>query len=254
MRLTYFGHSCCLLEIPDWPGQSKAGLPAEASPAFGHLNEEGAKAGTRLVLDPYFTDNPLAPCRAADIECDYVLCSHGHDDHICDALEISRRNRAPIIANYEISEFFAAQGAETHGLNPGGGFDFPFGRIKLTLAFHSSSQIEKGRIIYLGEPCGLLISAAGKTLYHAGDTALFSDMRLIGRGGLDAALLPIGDNFTMGPADALDALDFLQPRVCVPIHYNTWPIIRQDAEKFAADAAARGHEVRPLKSGESLFI
>jgi L-ascorbate metabolism protein UlaG (beta-lactamase superfamily) len=226
MRLTYFGHSCFLLET----------------------------SMARLVLDPFFTDNPFAPGRAEDVRCDYVLCSHGHDDHICDALEISRRNDAPILANYEIAEFFAAQGARTHGLNPGGGFDFSFGRVKLTLAFHSSSYIEEGRITYLGEPCGLLITAEGKKIYHAGDTALFSDMQLIGRAGLDAALLPIGDNFTMGPADALDALDLLRPRLCVPIHYNTWPVIRQDAEKFAAAAAARGHKAIPLKSGETLAL
>jgi L-ascorbate metabolism protein UlaG (beta-lactamase superfamily) len=226
MRLTYFGHSCFLVEVP----------------------------GARLVLDPFFTDNPLAPCRAGDIECEYVLCTHGHDDHVCDALEISRRNQAPIIANFEITEFFAAQGAKTHGLNPGGGFDFPFGRVKLTLAFHSSSAIENGRITYLGEACGLLIEAGGKKLYDAGDTALFSDMQLIGRSGLDAALLPIGDNFTMGPADALDALDYLKPKVCVPIHYNTWPVIRQEPGKFAAGAADRGHKVIPLKPGESLAI
>jgi L-ascorbate metabolism protein UlaG (beta-lactamase superfamily) len=246
MKLTYFGHSCFLVEVPAVP----AGLSAKASATA----EATAKAGTRLVLDPFFTDNPFAPCRAADIACDYVLCSHGHDDHTCDALEISRRTGAPIIANYEIAEFFAAQGAKTHGMNPGGGFDFPFGRVKLTLAFHSSSLIEGTRITYLGEPCGLLIAAGGKKLYHAGDTALFSDMQLIGRAGLDAALLPIGDNFTMGPADALDALDFLKPKVCVPIHYNTWPTIRQDASKFAADAATRGHKVCPLKPGETLTL
>jgi len=226
MRLTYFGHSCFLVEVSD----------------------------TRLVLDPFFTDNPLAPCRASDIKCDYVLCTHGHDDHICDALEISQRNEAPIIANFEITEFFAAQGAKTHGLNPGGGYNFPFGRVKLTLAFHSSSSIENGRITYLGEPCGLLIDAGGKKLYDAGDTALFSDMQLIGRAGLDAALLPIGDNFTMGPADALDALDYLKPKVGVPIHYNTWPVIQQDAGKFAADAATRGHKVIALKPGETLAL
>ncbi len=226
MKLTYLGHSCFLVEVP----------------------------GARLLLDPYLTGNPLASGRAADVACDFVLCSHGHEDHTCDALEISRRNGAPIIANYEIAEFFAAQGAKTHGLNPGGAHDFPFGRVKLTLAFHSSSWIENGRITYLGEPCGLLVSAAGKKLYHAGDTALFSDMQLIGRGGLDAALLPIGDNFTMGPADALDALDFLRPKLCIPMHYNTWPDIRQDGARFAADAANRGHAVRPLRPGESLDI
>ncbi|HZP60919.1 MAG TPA: metal-dependent hydrolase [Opitutaceae bacterium] len=226
MQLTYFGHSCFLCEVP----------------------------GARLLLDPYFTENPLAPCRAGDVTCDYVLCSHGHDDHIGDALEISRRCGAPIIANFEIAEFFAAQGAKTHGMNPGGAFNFPFGRVKLTLAFHSSSEIVDGRITYLGEPCGVLIGAGGKILYHAGDTALFSDMQLTGRAGLDAALLPIGDNFTMGPPDALEALDLLRPKLCIPMHYNTWPEIRQDAAKFASDAASRGHAVRPLRPGESLVL
>ncbi|MDE3083816.1 MAG: metal-dependent hydrolase [Verrucomicrobiota bacterium] len=234
MKITYFGHSCFFIEIP-----------AMSSSA-------GKK--TRLLLDPFFTDNPSAPCRADEVSCDYVLCSHGHDDHIGDAAAVATRCGATLIANFEITEFFAAQGIKTHGMNPGGGFNFPFGRVKLTLAFHSSSHIENGQAAYLGEPCGLLIETDGCKLYHAGDTALFSDMQLIGRVGLDTALLPIGDNFTMGPADALEALDFLRPKFCVPMHYNTWPVIRQDAEKFAADAAARGHTARPLKPGESLSL
>lgn len=226
MNITYLGHSCFIVKTPK----------------------------ARLILDPFLTGNSAASCSAGDIDCDYIICSHGHDDHVGDAVSISKRCKAPIIANYELTEFLAAKGAKTHSMNPGGAHEFPFGRVKLTLAHHSSSQIEDGRITYLGTPCGILIQAGGKTLYHAGDTALFMDMQLIGREGLDAALLPIGDNFTMGPADALDALDFLKAKVAVPIHYNTWPIINQDPAKFAADAAVRGHTVRPLKPGQSLDL
>jgi L-ascorbate metabolism protein UlaG (beta-lactamase superfamily) len=226
MRLTYLGHSCFLVET--------------------------AKA--RLIIDPFLNDNPGAKLKAADVKCDFVLVSHGHEDHSGDALEIAKKCDATIIANYEIAEYFSAKGAKTHGMNPGGGFNFPFGRVKLTLAHHTSS-VEAGlKPIYLGVPCGIVVQADGKTLYHAGDTALFMDMQLIGRVGIDAALLPIGDNFTMGPDDAIDALDFLRPKVAVPIHYNTWPIIAQDPAAFAARAASRAHNVRVMKTGDTLTV
>jgi len=226
MRLTYHGHSCFVVET--------------------------AKA--RLILDPFLSDNPNAKIKAADVRCDYVLVSHGHEDHSCDALEIAKRCDATIVANFEITEYFAAKGAKTHGMNPGGGFNFPFGRVKLTLAHHTSS-VEAGlHPIYLGVPCGLLIQADGKTLYHAGDTALFMDMQLIGRAGIDVALLPIGDNFTMGPEDAVTALDFLKPKFAVPIHYNTWPIIAQDPAAFAALAARSAHTVRVMQPGETIDV
>ena len=226
MHITFLGHSCFLIET----------------------------AGARLIVDPFLTDNPSAPIKSADIACDYILVSHGHEDHSCDALEIAKRCGATIIANYEIAEYFSAKGAKTHGMNPGGGHDFPFGRVKLTLAHHTSSLEAGLRPIYLGVPCGLLIKADGKTVYHAGDTALFLDMQLIGRAGLDVAMIPIGDNFTMGPEDAVTALDFLQPKVAVPMHYNTWPVIAQDATAFAARAAQSGHTVRVLTPGQTLEV
>ncbi len=226
MRLTYLGHSCFLVET--------------------------AKA--RLIIDPYLNDNPAARIKAADVQCDYILVSHGHEDHSGDALEIAKRCGATLIANYEIAEYFGAKGAKTHGMNPGGGHDFPFGRVKLTLAHHTSSHNAGLNPIYMGVPCGLILQADGRTLYHAGDTALFMDMQLIGRAGLDAALLPIGDNFTMGPDDALTALEFLKPKVAVPIHYNTWPPIAQDAGAFAARAAKAGHTVKVMKSGDTLDV
>jgi L-ascorbate metabolism protein UlaG (beta-lactamase superfamily) len=226
MRLTYLGHSCFFVET----------------------------AQARLIIDPFLTGNPAATLKAADVRCDYILVSHGHEDHTGDALALSQQNHAPIISNYEITEYYAAKGAQTHGMNPGGGYNFPFGRVKLTIAHHTSSLEAGLNPIYLGAPCGILLQADGKTLYHAGDTALFLDMQLIGRAAIDVAMLPIGDNFTMGPEDAVTALDFLKPRLAVPMHYNTWPIIAQDPAAFAARAHASGHTVRPLKPGESLEV
>ncbi|MDO8541253.1 MAG: metal-dependent hydrolase [Opitutaceae bacterium] len=227
MRLTYLGHSCFLVET--------------------------AKA--RLILDPFLNDNPTAKIKAKDVKCDFILVSHGHEDHSGDALEIAKQCDATIVANYEITEYFAAKGAKkTHGMNPGGAHTFPFGRVKLTIAHHTSS-VEAGlKPVYLGVPCGMLIQADGKAIYHAGDTALFMDMQLIGRVGLDAAMIPIGDNFTMGPEDAVTALDFLKPKLAIPIHYNTWPIIAQDGPAFAAQAAKSGHTVRALKAGETIEL
>ena len=226
MRLTYLGHSCFLVET--------------------------AKA--RLVIDPFLNDNPAAKIKAADVRCDYILVSHGHDDHCADAVEIAKRCDATIIANFEIAEYFGAKGAKTHGMNPGGGHNFPFGRVKLTIAHHTSSAEAGLHPVYLGVPCGLLLQADGKTLYHAGDTGLFMDMQLIGRPGIDVAMLPIGDNFTMGPEDAVLALDYLKPKVAVPIHYNTWPIIAQDPAAFAAQAAQSAHTVKVMKTGDTLGV
>jgi L-ascorbate metabolism protein UlaG (beta-lactamase superfamily) len=226
MRITYYGHSCFLVETER----------------------------ARLLIDPFLSENQSAPIQPEAVTCDYILVTHGHEDHTCDALAIARRCGATLIGNYEIAEYFAAQSVKTHGMNPGGGFNFPFGRVKLTLAHHTSSIGAGLHPIYLGEACGLLVQADGATLYHAGDTALFLDMQLIGRAGLDVALLPIGDNFTMGPDDALLALDFLKPRVAVPMHYNTWPVIAQDAAAFARRARELGHVVHPLAPGESLSV
>lgn len=226
MKITYFAHSCFLIET----------------------------ASARLLIDPFLTDNPQAPIKAADVRCDYILVSHGHEDHTGDALAVAQANGATLVANYEIAEYFGAKGAKTHGMNPGGAHVFPFGRVKLTIAHHTSSLNAGLNPLYMGVPCGLIVEAEGKRIYHAGDTALFMDMQLIGRGGLDAALLPIGDNFTMGPEDALDALDFLKPKIAVPMHYDTWPAIAQEPERFAKDASARGHCVRVMKAGESIQV
>lgn len=187
--------------------------------------------GTKVLVDPFFTDNPSAMTEAADASADFILITHGHGDHVGDALEIAQRCDSLVISNFEICNWFNSQGHENvHAQHIGGGYDHPFGRVKLTIAFHGSGLPDGG---YGGMPAGFLIEAAGKRLYIAGDTALFSDMKLIGQNGLDMAVIPIGDNFTMGPDDALQAVKFLEPAAVIPYHYNTFPPIKQDVLAWA---------------------
>lgn len=226
MRIRYLSHSCFLIET----------------------------AKHRLLIDPFLTGNPLAKTRAGEVDCDFILLSHGHEDHTGDALAIAKRCGATIVGAFELAEYFGAQGAATHGMNPGGAWNFPFGRLKLTHAIHSSSVKAGLNPVYLGNPCGLLLNAEGRTVYHAGDTALFSDMQLIGRGGIDLAMLPIGDNFTMGIEDAVEALRLLKPALAVPMHYNTFPPIETDPAKFVEAAAAAGFEARVLTVGETVVL
>ncbi len=185
----------------------------------------------RILVDPYFSDNPAAKLNASDVDANYILVTHGHGDHVTDALSIAKRCDALVISNFEICNWISAQGHQkVHAQHIGGGYQHPFGHVKLTVAFHGSGLPDGS---YGGMPAGFLLGVAGKKIYIAGDTALFSDMQLIGRVGLDLAVLPIGDNFTMGPDDALLAVQFLNPAVVIPYHYNTWPPIAQDVHAWA---------------------
>lgn len=227
MRLTYFGHSAFLLEVP----------------------------GARLLFDPWLRQNSHGSVDPASVPCDYILVSHAHEDHLGDALELSRLHGATIVAPYELAEHLAAQGAPTLDLMPGGGVTLPWGRLDMTPAVHSSAlEFGGGKTQSMGLAAGYVVRVAGKSLYHAGDTALFSDMRLIGRYRLDVALIPIGDFYTMGPADAIEALHFLQPRLAIPMHFNSNPKTRIDAPAFVATAADAGHRVHLMRAGESLAL
>jgi L-ascorbate metabolism protein UlaG (beta-lactamase superfamily) len=182
--------------------------------------------GQSLVIDPFLTGNPKAAAKPEELSPQFILVSHGHGDHLGDAVAISKRCGATVICNYEISEWLAKQGVKAHGMQHGGGHQFPFGRCKLTLAFHGSMLPDGANG---GNPCGFYLRFNdGKTVYDAADTGLFGDMRLIGEEGVDLACLPIGDNYTMGPGDAIRAVKMLYPKKVLPIHYDTFPLIAQD--------------------------
>ena len=210
----------------------------------GHATFSLDVNGTQLVVDPFFAgNNPSAKTSADAVTADFILQTHGHGDHIADTVGLAKRTGATVIANFEICNWIGAQGHDkVHAMNTGGGYNFPFGRVKMTPALHSSGLPDGS---YGGDPGGFLISAGGKTIYVAGDTALFSDMALIGRAGLDLAIVPVGDNFTMGPEDAVLALDYLKPKVVIPCHYNTWPPIAIDVAAWA-ERVKRETAVRPI--------
>jgi L-ascorbate metabolism protein UlaG (beta-lactamase superfamily) len=203
---------------------------------FGHASMGIQLGDTHILIDPFFNGNPSAAMSPEDVKADYILVSHGHSDHIGDTLQIAMRTGATVIANFEVANWLQNQGVRTHAQHIGGGYHHPFGYLKLTLALHGSALPDGS---YGGNPCGfLLTTTSGQKLYFACDTGLFGDMELIGEEGIDLAVLPIGDNFTMGPEDALRAVKLLQPGVVIPIHYNTWDLIRQDPEAWAARVKA----------------
>jgi L-ascorbate metabolism protein UlaG (beta-lactamase superfamily) len=204
-RIRWLGHACLLLESD----------------------------GINILIDPFLTGNPAAAIPADQAPAEFILVSHGHGDHVGDTVSIAKRTGATVIANYEISEWLQKQGLKkVHGMQHGGSHDFAFGRCKLTLAFHGSALPDGSNG---GNPAGFLLTLkSGLKVYDAADTGLFGDMKLIGEEGLDLAILPIGDNYTMGPDDALRAVKMLEPRKVLPIHYNTFPLIAQDPEAWAA--------------------
>ena len=225
VKITWYSHACFLIETQQ----------------------------THLLTDPFLTDNPLAAGKADEIQADYILVSHGHGDHLGDTVSIANRTGATVISNFEIQSWLANQGVEnTHPQHIGGGFDYPWGRVKLTIAQHGSALPDGS---YGGNPCGFLFYIEGKKIYHACDTGLFYDMKLIGEEGIDLAILPIGDNFTMGPEDALRAVKLIEPAQVIPIHYDTFDVIKQDpqtwAEQVQKETAAKATVMNP---GESLEL
>lgn len=216
---------------------------------LGHSGLLLSDGKTRICVDPFLTGNPLACHRPEEIDCEYVAITHGHGDHFGeDALAIAKRNGATLVACYEIATYAQSQGVENiEPGNPGGRISFPFGWIAFTRAFHSSSY--NGQ--YMGLPCGLVIHMGGQTLYHAGDTDLFSDMRLIGElYDPDVAVLPVGDRFTMGPDMARIAAEYVGAPIAIPVHYKTFPLLVQDISNFTP----AGVQVKVLEPGESLTL
>ena len=217
---------------------------------YGHAALGLEVNGLNLVIDPFFSGNPAASTSADRVKADFILISHGHGDHLGDAVAIAKRTGALCIANAEISGWLASKGVQTHAQHIGGGHQHPFGYLKLTLALHGSGLPDGSNG---GNPVGFLLTTpSGQKIYMAQDTGLFGDMRLIGDEGIDLAVLPIGDNYTMGPADALRAVELIRPKHVIPIHYNTWDLLKQDAGAWAkqveATTPARAHVLQPGQS------
>lgn len=220
---------------------------------YGHAALGLETGGHKILVDPFLSGNPSAASSPDSLAASYILVSHGHGDHLGDTLKIARRTGALVISVNEIAVWLEKQGIKSHGQHLGGGHHHPFGYLKLTLALHGSGLPDGS---YGGNPAGFLLTTLdGKKIYMACDTGLFGDMRLIGEEGIDLALLPIGDNFTMGPDDALRAVKLIQPRHVIPIHYNTWGLIAQDphawASRVQAETTTQAHVLKP---GDSFTV
>ena len=224
VKLTWFGHACFLIET----------------------------AGKKILVDPFLDDSPVAPVKSKDVSADIILITHGHYDHIADAVKIANRTGAVCVSNFEICEWLAKQGVKhTDPMNTGGTISLAVGQVKSTIAFHSSTLPDGAPG---GNPSGFLLTLPDATIYIAGDTALFSDMKLYAA-GLDLAIVPIGDRYTMGPGDSIEAIRMLNPKRVAPCHYSTWPPIAQDADAWASrvnkETSAEAIVVQP---GESFAV
>lgn len=210
-----------------------------------------------LIIDPFLRGNERAVTNAEDIRTDAVLLTHAHIDHILDADVIAKNNDAPVVAIVELAAYMSWKNVKTIGMNIGGTVDLGFAKAKMVQAFHSSGIVLEGEknILYAGMPAGFIIQAEGLNILHAGDTALFGDMKMLGeRHSIDVAFIPIGDHYTMGPEDALQAAEWYNAKLVVPVHYDTFPVIRQDAEDFVKQLHEKGIKGQVLEPGERLSI
>lgn len=220
---------------------------------LGHAALSLETGGYKILVDPYLSENPAASTVPDQVQPDFILLSHGHFDHIGDTVEIAKRTGATVITNFELSNWLNSRGVQTHAQHIGGGHKHPFGYLKLTLALHGSGLPDGSGG---GNPVGfLLTNEEGQKVYLACDTGLFGDMRMIGEEGIDLATVPIGDNFTMGPDDALRAVKLIQPKHVIPVHYDTWGLIAQDPQAWAQRVEAETKtQVHVLKPGESFTL
>ena len=223
--------------------------------SLGHACFTVSDGPHTIIFDPYLKGNPEAICGPEDVQVDAVLPSHGHSDHLGDTIEIATRLGCPVIGAFELCMYCARFGCEVAPMHIGGSRTFDFGTVKLTQAWHGSAVVGETLIEYTGPAVGFLVTMGDLTVYYAGDTGLFGDMQLIGdTTDIDAAILPIGDCFTMGPADALRAVEMLQPGLVIPTHYSAFDVIQQDAAAFAEAVARTGANAVVLSPGEETEI
>ncbi len=224
---------------------------------FGHDAFQLTENENSLIIDPFLTGNGHTAVKPSDITVSHILLTHGHADHLGDSIAIAKRNKATIVAPYELATYCEKSGVNVHPMHIGGRFDFGFFSLKLTIAHHGSAAVDEktGNLIYTGNPCGLVISIGGKNIYHAGDTGIFLDMELIGRlTRLDIALLPVGGNFTMDACDALEAAKMLKPQCAIPMHYGTFPVIETDPHVFASRCLQAGIQAKVLGFDQSVEL
>lgn len=207
MKISWHGHSCILIET--------------------YLDK-------KIIIDPFISDNPASDLDVNALEIDVILLTHAHNDHFGDTIDLARRNDALVVSSVEIADFLENLGLKSFGLNIGGKYEFDFGTVELVFASHSSTLHYEGKDIPLGNPAGIVFESGGVRLYHAGDTGLFSDMKLIKN--IDCALLPIGDVYTMGIEDAATASQWIGANITIPIHYNTFPLIESNPYDFKKKA------------------
>jgi len=225
MKLKYFSHS-----------------------AFQITTEKGIV----ILIDPFLDGNPTSPVKSAEVNANYIIVTHAHGDHFGDAAKIAERCGSTFICVDELATICLKQGFRAHNMHIGGGYNFEFGRVKFTIAHHGSITTD-GR--YAGEPAGVLVTIEGKTIYHCGDTALFYDMKLIGEmNKIDYMLVPIGDNFTMGIDDAVKAAELVNPKTVIPMHYNTFPVIKANPNLFLEKLKAVNINCQVLKYGEEIVL
>ncbi len=209
-------------------------------------------SGKKILIDPFLDDNPTSPVKSDEVDADYIILSHAHGDHMGDALKIGKRCNSRFICVNELANYIKSKDLDAHNMHIGGGYNFDFGRVKFTIAHHGS-QTPDGK--YAGEPAGIILNIDDKCIYHTGDTALFYDMKLIGEmNNVNYMLLPIGDNFTMGIADAVKAAELVNPQTVIPMHYNTFPVIKADPDEFKRKAEAKGLKCKVMEYGEEIEL
>jgi len=229
VKATFHGHACFLLE----------------------------RDGKRVIIDPFLTGNPAAVIAPDQLpHLDAILLSHGHGDHLGDAVALSKQHRATIVATYELAQFCSDQGGTSHAMHIGGSHVFPFGKVKLVPAFHGGKVDGDATGKYTTNPAGIVVTIGGKTVYHTGDTSLTLEMQLLaGPPRVDLMLVPIGDNYTMGVEDAVRAVEFVKPKHVIPMHYNTWDLIKADPQDFLRRVGnTGGTAVTILQPGETFTL